>query len=62
MAVKGQIDLAHMKSSKERVKVTDYVNITRLMLQLCSIICGTKSTLIRVCNLHSSSVGSVLHE
>ena len=33
-------DLAHMKSSKERVKGTDYVNSTYLILQLYSIICG----------------------
>ena len=33
-------DLAHMESSKEKVKGTDYVNSMRLILQLYSIICG----------------------
>ena len=33
-----RVDLAHMNSSKERVKGTDYVNCTCLILQLCSII------------------------
>ena len=43
-------DLAHMKSSKERLKGTDYVNSTRLILQLCSIVCCT-------CALISSRLG-----
>ena len=34
-------DLAHMKSSEERVNGTDYVNSTCLILQFYGIICGT---------------------
>ncbi len=44
-------DLAHMKSLKERVKGTDYVNSTSLILQLYSIICGA-CTLISSCLRH----------
>ena len=44
-------DLAHMKSSKERVKGTDYVNSIGLTLQLYSTICGTR-TLISACLGH----------
>ena len=34
-------DLVHVKSSKERVKGTDYANSTHLVLHLYNIICGT---------------------